>query len=146
MGSAIGGADWLDELVLAAEAATNEARHTIHNEQNIYFQNLSYPSFDLGSMFSAAGSSAKALVSSYAVTEQQKAQRDAVRSLQMIDAEINQSQARLNDAMVELATLPANAAKSRRQGLEQARDEALGALRTAELKRAAAMSDLEAPS
>ena len=43
---------WPDEFLLAAEAATNGARRTVHNEQNIYFKNLSYPSFDLGSMFS----------------------------------------------------------------------------------------------
>ena len=137
-----------DEFVLAVEAATDEARRTIHNEQNIYFKNLSYPSFDLGSIFSSAGSSARTLVSSYAITtpEQQKVHRDAVRSLQTIDAEINQSQTRLNDILMELGALPANAAKSRRQALEAAREEALGALRTAELKRAAAMSDLEAVS
>ena len=85
-------------------------------------------------------------MSSYAVTasEQQKVQRDAVRSLQTIDAEVNQSQTRLNHVLAKLEALPANAASSRRQALEDAREEALGALRTAELKRAAAMSDLEA--
>lgn len=135
-----------DAFILAAEAATDAARRTIHNEQNIYFRNLSYPSFDLGSILSSTGNSAKSLVSSYAVAapEPPKMKRDTVDELQIIDAEINQNQARLNQILVDIAALPSNAAKSRRQALEEAREDALDMLRTAELKRAVAMSDLEA--
>lgn len=135
-----------DAFILAAEAATDAARQIIHNEQNIYFRNLSYPSFDLGSIFSTTGQSAKSFVSSYTVKapEPLKMKRGTIDELQIIDAEINQSQARLNQILVDIAALPANAAKSRRQTLEEAREDALDMLRTAELKRAGAMSDLEA--
>jgi hypothetical protein len=122
------------EFLLAIRAATAKCKDIVRQETDQYFQTLSYPTIDVGSLLNSSTSDAQSLVRSFTVPANNAAPASAVSATkQVASAKVQQLRQRVDELDAQLAVARAASDSKAITDLTPLRDSVLRELRAAEV-------------